>query len=227
MLKWYAALPYQSSLKRVLISLWLCQDMMHLVAKKKESFHSTGCSFHTFPLEEGIPPCSPLVWISTADLQASCFSHTISQEQELDCDCTKQHLWWTPALVACATHMWVTPWWFSERIRSWPQWTGARKVVVAETLGAPVWHPGCVLLQTALMAIWRHRGKDALHTSKSHHCIAVMMYHKVRKNTWGAEVSRHKSLWAVSSAEAHACLFEAGTRPLCFGDSKFMIIDRG
>lgn len=53
------------------------------------------------------------------------------------------------------------------------------------------------------------------------------MYHKVRKETRGAEVSRHKSLWGISSAQAHACLFEAGTRPLCFGDREYMIINRG
>lgn len=40
-------------------------------------------------------------------------------------------------------------------------------------------------------------------------------------------MSRHKSPLGISSAQAHACLFEAGTRPLCFGDSKFMVIDGG
>lgn len=103
------------------------------------------------------------------------------------------------------------------RVRSWPQWTGARKVVVVESLAAQLWHPGCVLLWTALMTIWRYRKKDALHTSESHCCIAVMMYHKVRKNTWGAEVSRLKSLWGISSAQAHASLFEEWTRPLFWG----------
>lgn len=40
-------------------------------------------------------------------------------------------------------------------------------------------------------------------------------------------MSRLKSLWGISSAQACITLFEARTRPPCFGDSEFMITGVG
>lgn len=123
--KWYATLPCQSSLKSVNKPVVTCT----LLVRKREV--STALSVLFFPLEEGMPPCWPLVWTSTADLQATPLLFSPHHFPGAGAWLHK-----AASLVSssfgslCCTplgHPMVV-----FRKRSWQHWTGGRKVVVAD-----------------------------------------------------------------------------------------------